>query len=107
MNKGLQQHLYALDTMNEIFKKIWTVSAPKEYLEFRTFIMGVHGNDDIFPNGVLYKGVSDTPMRFRGETGAQDSIIPSVDNAMGLTYPRNSLTEYLFEMRKYRPYNHQ
>jgi indoleamine 2,3-dioxygenase len=54
-------HLDTLDTMNEIFKKIWTVSAPKEYLEFRTFIMGVQGNDDIFPNGVLYKGVSDTP----------------------------------------------
>ena len=93
--------------MNEIFKKIWTVSAPKEYLEFRTFIMGVQGNDDIFPNGVLYHGVSDTPLRYRGETGAQDSIIPSVDNAFGLTYPRNSLTEYLFQLRAYRPYNHQ
>jgi indoleamine 2,3-dioxygenase len=41
MNRGLQQHLDTLDTMNEIFKKIWTVSAPKEYLEFRTFIMGI------------------------------------------------------------------
>jgi indoleamine 2,3-dioxygenase len=46
-------------------------------------------------------------MRFRGETGAQDSIIPSTDNAFGLEYPRNSLTEYLFELRKYRPYHHR
>lgn len=41
MNKGLQKHLDTLDEMNDIFKKIWTVSAPKEYLEFRTFIMGI------------------------------------------------------------------
>jgi indoleamine 2,3-dioxygenase len=82
--------------MNDIFKKIWTVSSPKNYLDFRTFIMGTQGNEDIFPNGVLYKGVWDAPKVFRGETGAQDSIIPSVDNAFGLDYPRNSLTEYLF-----------
>jgi len=109
MNQGLQMHLDALDLMNDIFKKIWTVSNPKDYLEFRTYIMGVQGNDDIFPNGVTYKGVSelDGPQYYRGETGAQDSIIPSVDNALGLQYPRNNLTEYLFQMRAYRPYNHQ
>jgi indoleamine 2,3-dioxygenase len=46
-------------------------------------------------------------MAFRGETGAQDSIIPAMDSALGLEYPRNSLTEYLFELRDYRPYHHQ
>ena len=96
MNQGLQKHLDAMNLMNDIFKKIWTVSNPKDYLDFRTFIMGIQGNDDIFPNGVTYRGVSDEPQRYRGETGAQDSIIPSVDNAFGLQYPRNSLTEYLF-----------
>jgi len=32
--------------------------------------MGTKGNEDIFPNGVLYEGVSDDPFSFRGETGA-------------------------------------
>lgn len=68
--------------------------------------MGVRGNEDIFPNAVVYKGVSDTPQSYRGETGAQDSIIPSVDISLGLEYPRNQLTEYLFEMRDYRPAYH-
>lgn len=95
-----------MNEINTIFSKIWTVTSPVNYLEFRTFIMGSQGNEDIFPNGVLYKGVSDTPQVYRGETGAQDSIIPSVDTAFGLSYPRNALTDYLFQMRKYRPYNH-
>jgi indoleamine 2,3-dioxygenase len=107
MNEGISQHLDTLNIMNDIFKRMWNVSTPQKYLNFRTFIMGIQGNDDIFPNGVLYKGCSDTPWAFRGETGAQDSIIPATDNAFGLEYPRNSLTEYLFDLRSYRPYYHQ
>jgi indoleamine 2,3-dioxygenase len=70
LNAGIQQHLDTLNTMNDIFAKMWNVSTPTKYLNFRTFIMGVKGNDDIFPNGVLYKGVSSEPLRYRGETGA-------------------------------------
>ena len=29
----------------------------------------------MFPNGVIYKGVSDTPLSFRGESGANDSMV--------------------------------
>lgn len=58
--------------------------------------MGITGNEDIFPNGVLYKGCSLERWSFRGETGAQDSIIPTVDSAFGIEYPNNALTEYLF-----------
>jgi indoleamine 2,3-dioxygenase len=51
---------------------------PRNYLNFRTFIMGIKGNEEIFPNGVVYKGVFDNkPQYYRGETGAQDSIIPA------------------------------
>lgn len=87
---------------------MWNVSNPKGYLNFRTFIMGVKGNDEIFPEGVIYKGLNNNqPLSYRGETGAQDSIIPCVDSAMGVEYPRNSLTEYLYQLRDYRPFNHQ
>jgi len=30
-----------------------------------------------------------------------------MDSALGLQYPRNKLTEYLFELRNYRPASHQ
>lgn len=29
----------------------------------------------MFPNGVIYEGVSETPMSFRGESGANDSMV--------------------------------
>merc|ERR1711920_257218 len=44
---------------------------------------------------------------FRGETGAQDTLVPSVDNFLQLQYPRNMLTEYLFQLRPYRPKQHR
>lgn len=106
VNEGMNEHLKCLKDMYEIMSTMWHETNPKNYLNYRTFIMGIQGNDDIFPGGVLYKGLSEKRLAFRGETGAQDSIIPSVDNAFGLDYPRNSLTEYLFQIRHYRPYNH-
>ena len=70
--------------------------------------MGVKGNEDtIFPEGVTYEGLNEPPRFERGETGAQDSVIPTLDSLFGIDYPRNSLTQYLFELREYRPPNHQ
>lgn len=96
MNAGLEKHLKSLRDCHELFTTMWNESRPKNYLKYRTFIMGIMGNDDIFPGGVLYEGVSDKKLSFRGETGAQDSMIPAADSALGVKYPRNILTEYLF-----------
>jgi indoleamine 2,3-dioxygenase len=92
-NKGMQQLVDYLVDIQEIFNLMWKESLPKSYLTFRTFIMGVQGNDEIFPNKMLYKGCFDNvPQAFRGETGAQDSIIPATDSVLGLDYPKNQLT---------------
>lgn len=108
VNKGLEMHHAFLTDIRQLFAKMWKYSAPVSYLNFRTFIMGITGNDDIFPNGVIYEGCFDNkPQYYRGETGAQDSIIPATDSALGLEYPQNQLTEYLFQLRDYRPFHHQ
>jgi indoleamine 2,3-dioxygenase len=62
----------------------------------------------MFPNGVVYEGVSEEPTFYRGESGANDSIIPSADNFLQLTsmMPNNQLTEILRDFRSYRPANH-
>jgi indoleamine 2,3-dioxygenase len=59
----------------------------------------------MFPNGVIYEGVSDTPMYFRGESGANDSMIPLGDKLLEITasLPENELTRVLREFREYRP----
>ena len=51
----------SLNKMNARRKLMWEASRWKHYNDFRVFIMGIKGNDDIFPNGLLYEGVWDEP----------------------------------------------
>jgi indoleamine 2,3-dioxygenase len=53
----------------------------------------------------MYEGVWDEPKQFRGQTGAQDDIIPMEDIFSGVIhyYPQNELTKYLLDLRTYRP----
>lgn len=94
-----------LHKMNDRRKLMWEASRWKHYNDFRVFIMGVKGNEDLFPNGLVYEGVWDEPKAFRGQTGAQDNIIPTADIVSGVIhyYPQNQLTDYLIDLREYRP----
>jgi hypothetical protein len=54
---------------------MWKNSKPSEYLSFRIFIFGIT-SQSMFPNGVVYEGINDNkPMFFRGESGANDSMV--------------------------------
>lgn len=54
---------------------MWGNSKPSEYLSFRVFIFGIT-SQSMFPKGVIYEGVEDNqPLFFRGESGANDSIV--------------------------------
>jgi len=57
-------------------KAMWKKSKPNGYTSFRTFIFGIT-SQSMFPNGVVYEGVSDEPLSFRGESGANDSMVRS------------------------------
>jgi len=105
MNKHLSLLATTLQRMNERRKLMWEASRWKHYNDFRVFIMGVKGNEDLFPNGLMYEGVWDKPHAYRGQTGAQDNIIPTADIISGVThfYPKNQLTKYLIDLRQYRP----
>jgi len=52
---------------------MWKKSKPNDYDSFRTFIFGIT-KQSMFPHGVVYEGVSEEPMSFRGESGANDSM---------------------------------
>lgn len=62
----------------------------------------------MFPNGLLYEGVDESPRTYRGETGANDNIIPTLDNLFQIAddLPNNPLTEILKDFRQYRPKHH-
>jgi len=97
------------NTMAEINKRrreMWDASRHSNYNDFRVFIMGIKGNTEIFGDGVIYEGCfNNIPQQYRGQTGAQDNIIPTMDIFTGIVdyYPDNKLTEYLLDLRTYRP----
>jgi len=108
---GFRQALDALHgvslTINREMETMWRRSSSDGYNQFRTFIMGTK-NQPMFPEGVVYEGVSPEPTQYRGESGANDSIIPTLDNLFEVTahLPSNPLTDILKDFRSYRPGNH-
>ncbi|KAK8098244.1 uncharacterized protein PG998_013730 [Apiospora kogelbergensis] len=109
-NAGLQSILGSLLKVNGAMEGMWDVSKPRSYTSFRTFIFGIT-SQSMFPNGVVYEGLdgqdADKPQSFRGESGANDSMIPLMDNFLGISMPNTPLTAILKDFRSYRPGNHR
>jgi indoleamine 2,3-dioxygenase len=99
--------LGAMDRIEAAMESMWSHSLPKDYISYRTFIFGIT-NQSMFPNGVIYEGENDNkPMFFRGESGANDSIIPLLDHILEVPMPKNPLTDILIDFRNYRPQPHR
>ncbi|MEW5320505.1 MAG: hypothetical protein WDW38_011573 [Sanguina aurantia] len=64
-------------------------------------------NNPLLPNGLIYEGVSDTPMQLYGETGAQSSIVAAFDAALGITHDSVWLRDYLDGMQAHMPPTHR
>ena len=94
--------------MNNIFLRMPERCDPYIYYHrVRPFIFGSKDNPDL-KKGLIFENQFDNkPQFFRGETGAQSSIIPSLDGALGIQHTNDSLRHYLNEMRKYMPPEHR
>lgn len=105
---ALKRQLENSKIINKSMNRMWDGSEPKGYNNFRTFIMGTK-NQPMFPNGVVYQGVSEEGRFYRGESGANDSMVPTLDNLFEVTsnMPTNPLTDILKDFRTYRPKSHQ
>ena len=82
------------------------------YIYFHRVRPYIHGWKDhpALPGGMVYEGVDaygGKGQRFRGETGAQSTIIPSLDAALGIAHGDDPLRPYLMEMREYAPPKHR
>lgn len=106
-NLGLIELHKICITITHTLSEMWKRSNAKDFARFRTFIMGTY-NQPMFPNGVIYEGVSKEGIQYRGASGAMDSLVPSIDNFLQITgmLPLNPLTEVLMDFRKYRPQGH-
>eukprot|EP01006_Ploeotia_vitrea_P051300 TRINITY_DN67548_c5_g1_i1.p1 TRINITY_DN67548_c5_g1~~TRINITY_DN67548_c5_g1_i1.p1 ORF type:complete len:478 (-),score=57.47 TRINITY_DN67548_c5_g1_i1:2890-4323(-) len=95
--------------INNVREQMWKWCQPASYMKLRTWIYGIK-NTGLFPNDeCIYEGCTPEKRSYRGETGAQSTIIPYLDTVVGLDkhYPKNELTDYLLELRDYRPYQHR
>ena len=98
----------SITAVNKIFKRMPERCDPYVYYHrVRPFIFGSKDNPDL-KNGVIYEGQYDNKSQFfRGETGAQSSIMPTLDGALGVEHSEDSLRHYLNEMREYMPADHR
>ena len=60
-----------------------------------------------FFEDVHYEGVSQAPISYRGETGAQSSIMPLLVGLMKIRHQPSALTNHLADMRHYMPGEHR
>jgi indoleamine 2,3-dioxygenase len=82
-------------------------------LYYKTFRPYIRFFEDVFYEGLeqaAADSVSDAPvvhMNFRGETGAQSSIMPALVAFMKIPHKPSMLTDHLADMRNYMPPQHR
>jgi indoleamine 2,3-dioxygenase len=60
-----------------------------------------------FFENIVYEGVTQAPMNFRGETGAQSSIMPTLVAFMKIQHRQSVLTDHLADLRRFMPPEHR
>lgn len=110
LNHALKQMMESLQAMCNTMERMPEHCDP--YIYYNRVRPYIHGWKDnaALPNGILYESVTayhNQPQKFRGETGAQSSIIPSLDAVLGIVHQQDPLRIYLQEMRDYMPLSHR
>jgi len=107
---GLQSLALAQAAMRDTLLRMKERCDP--YVYYNRVRPYIHGwkNSPSLPKGLVYEGVAaygGQPQQFRGETGAQSSIVPCLDAGLGIAHSPDPLTVYLQEMRDYMPPRHR
>jgi len=98
--EALQDVADSLKKMNATLVRMPENCSPEIYFsKVRPYIFGF--------NDVIYDGCFDNKLQtFRGETGAQSSIIPALINTLGIRHRASVLTDHLRDMKNYMPKEH-
>lgn len=110
MEHGLLKIVDGWSEINAIFDRMPERCDPYVYFHrVRPWIHGFKDNPGL-PNGVIYKGVrqfAEKGQFFRGQTGSQSSIVPSMDALLKVNHAADPLRAYLDELHVYRPPMHR
>lgn len=82
------------------------------YIYFHRVRPYIHGwaNNPALDGGLVYEGIDkfgSTPQAFRGQTGSQSSIVPSMDALFQVGHSDDPLKSFLDELHHYRPVPHR
>jgi len=100
VNAALERIAAAVRRQIEVLRRIPEHMDPSLY--YRTFRPYIR-----FFENVVYEGVQRSPANFRGETGAQSSIMPSLVALMKIPHQPTLLTNHLADMRNFMPAEHR
>lgn len=97
----LERTAAGLHAMNQTMLRMPEGCSPDVYFrKVRPYIFGF--------NDIVYEGCfNDAPQTYRGETGAQSSIVPTMLMALGIQHQSSLLTQHLGDMRNYMPAPHR
>ncbi|ARU59369.1 indoleamine 2,3-dioxygenase [Oleiphilus messinensis] len=99
IDSTLNAILSAMEDMVSTLKRIPERMSPDLYFShFRPYIR--------FFEHVEYEGTDIGTIDFRGETGAQSSIIPVLVSFLKIPHEATELTDHLRDMRRYMPISH-
>ena len=86
--------------MGTVLRRIPEKMDPHVYFRaFRPYIR--------FFENVVYEGVDEAPASYRGETGAQSSVIPALVAFMKVPHRPTMLMDHLADMRRFMPAEHR
>ena len=100
VNRALQEIAQCLWRQVAVLRRIpEKMDSSLYYRTFRPYIS--------FFEGVLYEGVEPQPASYRGETGAQSSIMPTLVAFMKIPHEPSGLVNHVRDMRAYMPADHR
>ena len=100
VNAALYRIAEATRKMSTVLRRIPEKMDPHVYFRaFRPYIR--------FFENVVYEGVDTAPASYRGETGAQSSVIPALVAFMKVPHKPSMLMDHLTDMRRFMPAEHR
>jgi indoleamine 2,3-dioxygenase len=100
VDAALTELAATVDRMAAVLRRIPEKMDPHVYYRaFRPYIR--------FFENVVYEGVEQTPLSYRGETGAQSSVMPALVSFMKVPHAPSTLTNHLADMRRFMPADHR
>ncbi len=100
INTAIRAITHNVHAMTAVLRRIPERMSPSLYFkEFRPYIR--------FFENVQYEGVAQPAVSYRGETGAQSTVIPALVSFFKIRHEPSALTRHVTDMRTYMPQSHR